>query len=627
MTEMTPKIRYPPQRGSQQERRIQMLGQVDSHNLEPTEILKAARRQLEDIKGYQMLEDMAWDYAVKKWRLTFKISIESYDQDLVPNETVWHVLVDHKYPAGNILVMPDGKDGITTTFQHQDFNHIVKDRPWSSGKLCLDESQGSWGRKQYLAEPKSGTSRLYWHIDRCKSWLTAASNNTLVEDGDPFELPAFPPRQKYQLFFNENRSTFGSWCKSDHKEGTFTYKQLSKDIYAVLQFKSDNFSIEPNWGKYITNSQNGHQHGIWIVLDNIPVISPWQIPTTFGELIEILNLQKIDLLSTFVKQTQNLKKQGSFPNVVFLGFPVAERIGQGHHLMHWFAFSYPQLPKIKGFRPNATGLSKHLIKLALQPNKKINWIKTDNWNQEQLTNRGRMIKDTSEMKVLLIGAGSVGSIFIQSLVRLGINNIKVIDPDTVVAGNLSRHILTLDSVGFPKAEALSNHLNSIFPSVHSTYENSSLEEAISENKVTLSDFDIIIEATGQDSVITFLNDSLVGSKCFFTSISTGYMADTLYLYTIRLNRGKQNFSSDFNAKSKKWLENDAKKVSGEEQLIEGIGCWHPLFPARIDDIQMLAGAAVKSFEKQIFDGDTAKLTVIQKQYNNDTFTGIKIFEE
>ncbi|WP_241282768.1 ThiF family adenylyltransferase [Chryseobacterium timonianum] len=623
-----PKIRCPRvQLDSQQEKKIQMLDQVDSHNSEPTEILKAARRKLEDIEGYQMLEDLAWDHFAKKWKLTFKISIESSNQDLVPNETVWHVLLDHNYPKGNILVMPDGKDGITSTFQHQDFNHIIKDRPWSSGKLCLDESQGSWGRKQYLTEPKFAISRLYWHIIRCQSWLVAASNGTLVEDGDPFELPAFPPRQKYQLFFNENRTTFESWCKTDHKDGTLIYKQLRKDIYAVLQFKSDNFSVEQNWGKYITDNQNGHQYGIYIVLDNIPVISPWQIPTTFGELIEILNLQKIDILATLVRQTQNLKKQGLHPNIVFLGFPVAERIGQDNHLMHWFAFTYPQLPKVKGFRPNAPSLSKHLIKLAIQENKKINWIKTDNWNQEQLTNRGRMAKDTSEMKVLLIGAGSVGSIFTQSLVRLGMNDIKVIDPDTVVAGNLSRHSLTLDSVGLPKAEALSNHLNSIFPSVCSTYENSSLEEAVSQNKLILSDFDIIIEATAQDSVLAFLNDSLVNTECFFASISTGYMADTLYLYTTRLDRGEQNFLNDFNAKAKKWLEMDAKKVSGEEQLIEGIGCWHPLFPARLDDIQMLAGAAVKGFEKELVDGDKPKLTVIQKQYNNDTFTGIQIFQE
>lgn len=604
-----------------------MQDQVDLHNLELTEILKSARRQLEAIEGYQMLEDLTWDYYTKKWKLTFKMSIESADQDLVPNDTVWHVLVDQNYPAGKILVMPDSKDGIPATFQHQDYNDILKDRKWSSGKLCLDESQGSWGRKEYLTEPKSEISRLYWHINRCKSWLIAAGNGTLVEDGDPFELPAFPPRPKCQLFFNENRSTFDLWLKTENKEGTFIYKQLKKDIYAVLQFESDNFNIEPEWGKYITENLNGNQHGIWIVLENIPVVSPWQIPTTFGELIELLNLQGIDLLSTLVKQTQNLKKQGFSANIVFLGFPVSERIGKDHHLMHWFAFVFPKLPTTKGFRPNAPGLSKHLIKLAIQHDKKINWIKTDNWNQEQLTNRGRMIKNTSEMKVLLVGAGSVGSIFIQSLVRLGMNDITVIDPDTLVAGNLSRHTLTLDSVGFAKSEALSNHLNSIFPSVRSKFEHNSLEDAVMEKKILLSDFDIIIEATAQDSILTFLNDNLVDSKCLFSSISTGYMAETLYLYTIPFSTDKQNFINDFNAKTQKWLKMDVQKVSDEEQLIEGIGCWHPLFPARIDDILMLVGAAVKNFEKELANGDRPKLTVIQKQYNNDTFTGIKIFEE
>lgn len=600
---------------------------VDLLNLELTDILKSARRKLEAIDGYQMLQDFTWNKLTKMWKLTCKMSIDSTDQELVPNETVWHIFVDHRYPEGKILVMPDRDVGILSTFQHQDYNALLKDRQWTSGKLCLDESQGSWGRKQYLNEPKSEVLRLHWHVDRCKSWLIAASSGTLIEDGDPFELPAFPPRPKYQLFFNENTSTFERWANTESTEGIISYKKLTNDIYNIIEFKSDNFSSQSDWGKYITDCQSELYHGIWITLKKIPVMNPWQIPTTFGDLMNILINQGIDLISILVKQTQILKKNRFHPRVVVLGFPVSERIGQDHHLMHWFAFNFPTLPSGKGFRAHAPHLLKHQIRLAIQQSKKIGWIKTDNWSQIQLTNRGRLNKDASEMKILLIGAGSVGSIFIQSLVRLGINSVKVIDADTLVAGNLSRHTLSLDSVGIPKAEALSNHLNRIFPSVRSTFEACLLEDAVGHSKINLSDFDIIIEATAQDSVLSFLNEKLEGSNCFFTSISTGYMADSFYLYTSPLQKGEQNFLNDFRMKTERWLEMDAQKVSGEEQIIEGIGCWHPLFPARIDDIQMLVGAAIKTFEKELFYGEQPKLTVMQKQYDSNTFTGIKIFEE
>ena len=85
---------------------------------------------------------------------------------------------------------------------------------------------------------------------------------------------------------------------------------------------------------------------------------------------------------------------------------------------------------------------------------------------------------------------------------------------------------------------------------------------------------------------------------------------------------------DFNEKIGKWLILDSQKSAGDEEVIEGIGCWHPLFPARIDDIQMLVGAAIKFFEKEIMEGKEAKLTVISKNYDqNGSFTGLNISDE
>lgn len=123
------------------------------------------------------------------------------------------------------------------------------------------------------------------------------------------------------------------------------------------------------------------------------------------------------------------------------------------------------------------------------------------------------------------------------------------------------------------------------------------------------------------------NKISTGQKFFFTSISTGYMADSFYLYT-RPSNEENYLEEDFDTRIKDWLRLDSQKSLGDEEVIEGVGCWHPLFPARVDDILMLTGAAIKFFEKEMMESKGAKLTVISKNYDDSgNFTGLNISNE
>ena len=58
---------------------------------------------------------------------------------------------------------------------------------------------------------------------------------------------------------------------------------------------------------------------------------------------------------------------------------------------------------------------------------------------------------------------------------------------------------------------------------------------------------------------------------------------------------------------------------------EGIGCWHPLFPARIDDVWLMAAAAIKRLEETLAAPPTEPVLVVFEQtIENGHFTGIRL---
>lgn len=86
-----------------------------------------------------------------------------------------------------------------------------------------------------------------------------------------------------------------------------------------------------------------------------------------------------------------------------------------------------------------------------------------------------------------------------------------------------------------------------------------------------------------------------------------------------------NLKDDFERRMATWLQKESETARGESEIIEGIGCWHPLFPARIDDIQMLVGAAFKVIEKHFLTGAGTQLSVVEKKYDDrGDFAGIGI---
>ena len=105
----------------------------------------------------------------------------------------------------------------------------------------------------------------------------------------------------------------------------------------------------------------------------------------------------------------------------------------------------------------------------------------------------------SRARVLVIGAGGLGSPLLFYLTGSGIGTIGIIDPDSIHVSNLHRQTLyRTDQIGAPKVEAAVSNLSQLNPGVQF---NPYFESFDSENaKRLVSEYDIVVDCS--DSIQT-----------------------------------------------------------------------------------------------------------------------------
>lgn len=120
--------------------------------------------------------------------------------------------------------------------------------------------------------------------------------------------------------------------------------------------------------------------------------------------------------------------------------------------------------------------------------------------------------DTSLLnkKVLLVGAGSLGSYVGKELVKAGIKNLSVYDSDTLSYENVLRHNTCCLFVGQAKVDALKIELEHIHPEILVK----AINENIDEDRLIkeLDDVDIVIFTVGSSDVQLKLNRALKQSR-------------------------------------------------------------------------------------------------------------------
>ncbi len=112
------------------------------------------------------------------------------------------------------------------------------------------------------------------------------------------------------------------------------------------------------------------------------------------------------------------------------------------------------------------------------------------------------------VRVLVIGAGGLGSPALLYLAAAGVGTIGVIDPDCVEAGNLQRQIAHgEDRIGMPKVFSAEAAMRALNPHVRVRPYHRALEPAIAD--ALFADYDLILEGTDSPAARRLANAAAV----------------------------------------------------------------------------------------------------------------------
>jgi len=596
------------------------------------EKLKRARRSFDDLPQITLLED--WQHNVQEDRWYIKIQIEiTKSSQYVPKQTDWYVVISSAYPFGNLKIYPAAKNSIIVTFPHQSNNSKIDSSGlWRTGDICTTVID-----RLYTAEPFDIDSRLFFHVQRAIFWLEDAASGTLVSDGDLFELPSFDTSKNshISIAFSEDAVSYMQWEYIEAKCGIAVLSQIPNSnvrIYRVNEFKSlpgqDKFFVNATWGSLFESNSSDIYTAIWIKLLSTPVLNVWQPPSTLRELKEVCYSQGIDLFALLRDCLPRIRDNKR--HLLLLGFPIPKyHKGEGE-IIFWQALLLPYLSVGKktynGFRPGEPGWWLRDKVEILKDDMELEWINSENWNEREISLRGQLPLQIKKCNIAIIGCGSLGSTIAELFVRSGAYKIHIIDNDIVKVGNLSRHILATSDIGCSKSKAVANRLNTINPHARVSYSVGGFYSCDNGTpSIDISKSDIIIDCTGENSVLNALSAMAYKSRCHVISISIGLEAKRIYINM--QNAQVFQYDSFFEVISKYLVEDEdiAKKMALPR---DGTGCWHPTFPARNDDIVAVSSLAIKAIETYIISQEKKPLTLVFEQENQNGFiTGYNIIEK
>ena len=572
--------------------------------------------------GVEMLGDFAWHDDRGIWALHCRVAADTAGGTLIPRTTDWFIHVRDTYPYGKVVFYPAKVGGIALTFNHQNHNSPGPDElPWRCGRLCVDTSLRALGRRSYDTEPFDPDSRLAWHVQRVQEWLYLASKGELVQPGDPFELPYIPFSSGTKVVFAEGPENLPFWQGKHPRRGTAAVRTLREDplILVVDDFNVGKSGLDINytWSKPLGEEQD---LGVaWIWLDRLPVVHPWAIPTSWGELRQVCQAQGINLDSLLRPSISNLRDGRE--HILLLGFSIPAKVGGPNVQAHWLALRIPSLTSqpVAGFRASESGywnLDRHRVFGDAIP---LQWVETENWHEDEISGRGRMDARLRYKSVLIIGAGAVGSALAEMLVRSGVQTVTIMDDDHLKAGNLVRHTLGISHLGEPKASNLEDRLDDAM--VHSAVSSitASFPPGKPEDINRVLNADVVIDCTGDDSVAEHMGTFAWDGPLTFASVSVGLKARRAFIY---VSHGDTFPADDFHSQLDPWLRSEMAGYD-EELPRDGIGCWHALMPTRIDDLWMMTGAAAKAIESAVAEPPhKPTLVVFEQQYEDGVFIGL-----
>lgn len=130
------------------------------------------------------------------------------------------------------------------------------------------------------------------------------------------------------------------------------------------------------------------------------------------------------------------------------------------------------------------------------------------------------------LNILVIGVGGVGGYCVESLVRSGINNITIVDYDTIDITNINRQIIALHStIGKKKVDVLKERILDINPNCNVKDLDIFYDEE-TKDKINLCEYDYIVDCCDSlKSKELLIRESIKNNVKIISSMGAGFKFD------------------------------------------------------------------------------------------------------
>lgn len=558
------------------------------------------------------------------WSFEFRTRLSGLATDHMPEWSNWHLVISVSGITTHIRIYPDEKLGIKAQFPHQALNLAPDDNKiWRTGSPCLERPISTFKREGWTGEPTELDARIDWHLGRLLAWIDAAAEGRLLATGDPLELPVLPltiPR--VTLGFWEDSDDLAWWANIQQPWGFATIAGIPGSIGTniIVDFMNpQQVSIKsPSWGRGVPRHP-GRIDAVWIIMPALTVGAPWSLPSTWKDFVDYCSEVSIDIPAILADAGAKLRHierpKIALPQTLLIGFPMTEIEGSSPERIHWLAFGNMKTARRTdvrhGFSDRANARRKWDMALATET-RPIAYIATNNWAPDQLRRRGEADVSVRNKSVLILGGGALGSAVAENLVRMGVTRIGIVDADRLTIGNLSRHKLTMCNLGWTKAKALAAELNETMPDANVDGFEFTFPPSKNEDRQKLEGWEVIVDCTAEDAVLHAMADYTWDGIKVFVSLSMTWRASGLFAYA--------DEQASFPAVDaiERFLASSKKPDDDNIALMEGIGCWHPVFPASADDVQLWAAIGTKFIQRAVL-----KRQRICEHFIQDEFGGVE----
>lgn len=267
------------------------------------------------------------------------------------------------------------------------------------------------------------------------------------------------------------------------------------------QVLADRVEDVERWASNVGAKVGSVQQGLFVPVNaSVPLPLPDE-PTTVSQIARLIGRHGTTAAQQLFHRSI---ERADYPQLVLLSMPEAPA-GAGRRLAA-IRIKRPDLVLLKeaerGFRSGHVPAWRLLARIGREAVERLHVQRVD---ATYLVTRGGTVTRPAGAIVAVVGVGAVGSEVARNLAAIGVGGIRLVDADRMAVENVHRHALGMSSTGHSKVAALMFELGRSFPHLQVDGRAQSVEALLTAEPSFLLEADLILLATGEETLERRLN--------------------------------------------------------------------------------------------------------------------------